>query len=94
MKYTVERTYTPDSPHGDRTRATANFESESTDLVELALQAQLACLDRPVTQEMIDHFRGMVNESSDQLSDQDNDCFEITLFGNSGEWYLEVEKSN
>jgi len=96
MKYKVLETYTPDDTHSDRTRKNGEFESDSTDLLELALLARIACYDKwdeEFAEETKDNIRRRLRESdvADQLADQELEAFEFTLFGNSGEWCLEVE---
>ena len=96
MKYKVLETYTPDDPRADRRRKTAEFESDSTDFLELALLARIACYDKwddEFAEETKDNIRRRLRESyvADQLADQETEGFEFTLFGNSGEWCLEVE---
>lgn len=93
MKYKVLETYTPDDTHSDRTRKNGEFESDSTDLLELALLARVACYADPVSEITKDTIRSRLRDSNvaDQLADQEISGFEFLIFGNSGEWCLEVE---
>lgn len=93
MKYKVHETYTPDDPDADRSRRDAAFESDSTDLVELAFLARKACYLREIDPETENSIRAILNESdaTGQLEDQDANGFEFILFSNCGEWCLEVE---
>jgi hypothetical protein len=88
--YKVHETYTPDDTNKDRTRRDAEFTSDSNDLTELAIQARIAC-EKAHPFELV-RIRRLVQESADQLEGQATDDFEITLFSNNGEWYLEVEQ--
>lgn len=94
MKYKVLETYTPDDPQEDRDRRTAEFESDSTDIMELAFLARLACQVGPVSEAMKEGVRIRLRESevAEQLADQETSGFEFLLFGNCGEWCLEVEE--
>lgn len=47
MKFKVSETYTPDDVENDRERFKTEFETDSTDLVEIAELAYSALLDRP-----------------------------------------------
>lgn len=91
-RYEVRETYTPDDPSVDRQRKQAEFVNESDDIKELAFNARLAILNMPTNPEMQEAARRMVEESADQLDNQHPDAFEIILFGNNGEWLLEVER--
>lgn len=93
MKYKVLETYTPDDPQADRRRKTVEFESDSTDIVELAILARQACIgpnpSRVAKSNMVRHLKD--SDVADQLADQETEGFEFIVVGNSGEWCLEVE---
>ena len=95
-KYNVHETYTPDDTHTNRSNRQGSFESNSTDLKELTVQARLA-LDKPepirwIEERVEEYIREMVEESADQLEGQNPDGFDVVLFDNNGEWHLEVTK--
>ena len=87
-KYNVHETYTPDDTHANRSYRQGSFESDSTDLKELFIQARLA-LDKSKDREYI---REMAEESADQLEGQNPNAFDAVMFDNNGEWHLEVTK--
>lgn len=89
--YEVTQTYTPDDTSEDRKRVTAQFVNESTDLVELAYHARLAILGLPTDAKVQNAARALVEESADQLEDQEREAFTIVLFTNNGEYELYVE---
>ena len=108
MKYKVLKTYTPDDQGADRSRYTAEFESDSMDIFELAYLACLACFCSSnkadifcvregqrilLSLPLLTYIRQILEQSNaaEQLEDQDVSRFEFILFGNSGEWCLEVE---
>lgn len=92
MKYKVLETYTPHDQEADRSRRTAEFESDNTDIVELAYLARLACYRPTITPTTETNIRRALEQSdvAGQLEDQDVSGFEFLIFGNSGEWCLEV----
>jgi len=95
-KYKVLETYTPDDPQADRRRKTVEFESDSTNIVELAIAARQACIgpspSRVAKSNMVRHLSD--SDLPGQLADQEMSGFEFLVFGNSGEWCLEVEAVN
>jgi hypothetical protein len=101
VKYKVREIYTPENEEADRSRQNFTFYSDSTDLVELAVQARIACHGRSVTPHIISpeteaNIRRAIKESdvAGQLQDEDYDTgyFEFLLFGSDGEWLLKVEQ--
>lgn len=93
MKYKVRDTFTPDDPDKDRSRQEAEFESDSTDLVELAFLARRAIHNLPDESLADDAIRGALKYSdvAGQLEDQEPSAFEFLIFCNSGEWSTIVE---
>ncbi|RKZ86259.1 MAG: hypothetical protein DRQ39_05970 [Gammaproteobacteria bacterium] len=99
MKYKVRETYTPDDPDADRARQEAGFESDSTDLVELAFLARRAIWGicsrnlHKISPEGEANIRTTLEYSdiADQLTDQEVSAFDFLIFGNSGEWSTSVE---
>jgi hypothetical protein len=96
MKYKVNETYTPDDHQSDRTRLTLEFESDAVDILDLALAAWGAYLNKVKGEGAridCDAVLRTLHESDvpGQLADQDVSGFEFIVFGNDGEWCLEVE---
>lgn len=91
-RYKVIQTYTPDDTRNNRDRKEAEFVNESTDLVELAFHARLAVLGLPTDAKVQRVAREMVEESADQLDDQEPEAFTVILFTMDGEYELEVER--
>ena len=94
MKYTVNEVYTPEDTDLDRKRFQTEFESKSTDLFELAVQARTACHPSDSrTEETIANIRkALVNDDVlEQLEGQDHTFFDFLMFGNNGEWEISVE---
>ena len=99
MKYKVRETYTPDDPDADRRRQEAEFESDSTDLVELAFLAKKAI--HSLNESLADgawcvaiRYAMEHSDVADQVADQEASAFEFLMFGNSGEWATTVEAEN
>lgn len=94
MKYKVNEVYTPDDTDLDRKRYKAEFESDSTDLLELAVQARIAC-HQPDSriEETITNIRKHLEHDDvlAQLEGQDPKCFDFLIWGNNGEWEITVE---
>ena len=93
MKYEVSEVYTPDDRTSKQSRNQHTFESDSTDVYELARAAWRACHSGIIGPESEAIIRRSVNEVIDdgQLEDFESDYFEFVIFGNSGEWFLEVQ---
>lgn len=94
MKYKVEETYTPDDIGLDRSRREAEFESESTDILELAILARMACYNTHVSGETEENIRRKMSYQcmADQLADYTTDNFEFVIFDSNGEWAFCVNK--
>jgi len=90
--YKVTQTYTPDDTSLDRDHKEAEFVNESTDLEELAFHARLAILGLTTDAKTQKDIREMVEESSDQLEDQEPEAFTIVLFDDNGKYELNVER--
>lgn len=91
-RYKVIQTYTPDDTSRNRDHKEAEFVNESTDLVELAYHARLAILGLPTDVNVQNAARRLVEESADQLEDQEPEAFVVILFTNNGEYELDVER--
>lgn len=104
-QYTVTEVYTPHDTDLDRKRCEAKFESESTDLFELAVQARIACYNSPVDDETVVNVRHVLEQSEvlEQLADTigihhffDRDgtssTFAFEVFGHNGDWELTVTR--
>lgn len=94
MKYRVKEVYTPDDPANDRCREEFFFESDSTDIYEVAVAARAACHASVVSEQTMQNIKAAMNYSDvrDQLEDQELSDFTFQLFGNSGTWDMEVEQ--
>ena len=94
MKYKVKEVYTPDNTDLDRKRYEAEFESDSTDLLELAVQARTACHEPEArTEKTITNIRKQLEQDDvlGQLEGQDPTYLDFTIWSNNGEWELTVE---
>ncbi len=93
MKYIVDEVYTPDDTKLNRSPATFSFESDSTDILELAYLARLACYSAPVTEPVKLSIELALHDSD--VADQLDGChiheFEFTIIGPYGEWELKVK---
>ncbi len=91
-RYKVEEVYTPCDTKRERVRVLKEFECDRVDLVDIACAARAACYTSPTSPETNKNIRKIVTESADQLEDQEAEAFTIILFGNSGEWELDIEQ--
>lgn len=94
MKYKVKEVYTPDDTDLDRKRYEAEFESDSTDLLELAVQARIACHQPDTrTEETIANIRQHLKHDDvlGQLEGQNQTYFNFLMWGNNGEWEITIE---
>ncbi len=97
MKYKVEEIYTPKDVanikhHFEPTNV--EFESDSENLFELAIQARTACHPPEVRDaELISriHQRLGYDGVREQLEGQEISCFSFVLFGGHGEWAMTVK---
>ena len=93
MKYKVEETYTPKDVAYIK-HHNAEFESDSENLFELAIQARTACHPPEVRDaELISriHQRLAHDGVREQLEGQEISCFSFVLFGGHGEWAMTVK---
>lgn len=95
MKYKVREVWTPEDVECNRRRRDAEFESDSTDINELALLARIACYPNEVTEKTKENIVKAMecDDVEDQLRDYalEDGYFEYKLFGGSGEWDIAVE---
>jgi hypothetical protein len=94
MRYKVREVYTPDDAECDRARREGSFESDSTDLFELALLARKSCYTGDIVpKDEALRKRLEFDDVSEQLADGEYEpsYFEFKLWENSGEWDITVE---
>ena len=91
MKFEVRATYTPDDPDCDRRREKHEFETENTDLFEIAIDALEQCGFAERNRGLIADFLEQDDVRS-ELADQDTDGFEFMLFPMNGQWDFEVNQ--
>lgn len=106
MKYKVTETYTPDDIDNDRDRSTNTFETDSTDILEIATLAFIAVKDRPgpwqlkTADERLEFAKKRLEEEDivGQIADIEADetggseGFSFLLFSNNGEYDYTIEQ--